>query len=630
MCGITGFCDFTKSFGEDVLQLMTDELAHRGPDFSDIYVTKTEGINIGLGHRRLSILDLSEKGNQPMHKESISIVFNGEIYNFNEIRDELINEGVHFDSHSDTEVILSAYKRWGIDSVNKFVGMFAFVLFDSQSQTLYLVRDRAGVKPLYYYKDGKSLIFGSELKSFHKYPNFEKDINTNSLALYLKYSYVPTPHCIYNNTFKINPGHYVEFDISKRSLRQIKYWDVVDLYNKPKIDISYEEAVNETQKKLEKAFKYRMVSDVPVGVFLSGGYDSTAVASILQKDSVDKIKTFTIGFHEAEYNEAEEAKKIASYLGTDHTELYCTPKDAIDILDDLPFVFDEPFADNSVVPTMLLSKLARSQVKVALSGDGGDEIFGGYDKFVNAIKYTEKLPHSIMTSMSKLMGLFNPEKIPFTDDYYNFVTRYDKLVDIWSNPTPTHALEVISQFTTNNDVQKIMNASYEDVSTFFDIEPELLDSNDSLNKLLAIDYKTFLLDNNLTKIDRSAMFYGLEGREPFLDQNIIEYVSSLPSEYKIRNGVYKSLLKDVVHKYVPSELMNRPKMPFLAPLSLWLKDEMKKLVIDYINPETLGMHNYFKESTVIKLRDDFLNGQNVSMRKIWNILLFQIWYEKWN
>jgi asparagine synthase (glutamine-hydrolysing) len=629
MCGIAGFCDFSKTLPVQVLQNMTNSLAHRGPDADGIEFTEEDSFNLGLGHRRLSILDLSERGKQPLIREDISIVFNGEVYNFQEIRDELISKGYTFKSGTDTEVIVIAYQAWGMESIKKFIGMFAYALFDKSKSKLFLVRDRVGAKPLYYYTENKSFIFGSELKVMHENPSFKKRIDNDALALYLQYSYIPTPYCIFKNTFKLQPGHYVELDLLTQQSKEVKYWDVVDAYNQPKLNISYEDAVKETDTLLNSAFNYRMVADVPVGVFLSGGYDSTAVASILQRNRTEKIKTFTIGFKEAKFNEATEAKKIAEYIGTDHTEYYCTAKDATDILTQLPFVYDEPFADNSVVPTILVSQLARKQVKVALSGDGGDEIFGGYNKFNQSIGYTKNLPLLVQSFLAAGMKAINPRYIPYFSNTYNFTSRYEKMQKIWSSHSPYVALKCISHYITQLETRRLLNADFKDLETYFDIAPLLNDGNDELNKLLAIDYKTFLMDNNLVKIDRAAMSVGLEGREPFLDQRVIEFVGRLPSDYKIRDGVNKALLKSVVHNYVDKKLMDRPKMPFIAPLTIWFKNEMKELLIDHLDEKVLKEQGIFNPEEVIRLRDQYLNDQGVSHQKVWNILLFQLWYAKW-
>jgi asparagine synthase (glutamine-hydrolysing) len=626
MCGIAGFCDYTKSLDEGVLKAMTDTIVHRGPDSAGAEVIETENAKIGFGHRRLSILDLSPLGSQPMHFEDLNIVFNGEIYNFHEIKEELEALGHKFRSHSDTEVILVAYKEWGMASLEKFIGMFAYALYDAKLGKIYLVRDRVGVKPLYVYQDENILMFGSELKPFHKNPLFKKELDLDSLAQYLKLSYIPTPYCIFKRTQKVQPGHYLEVNLADRQVKEIKYWDVVDAYNQPKLSVSYEEAIEETNRLLTSAFNYRMVADVPVGVFLSGGYDSTAVAALIQKERTDRIKTFTIGFKEAEYNEAEDAKRIAEHIGTDHTELYCTPNEAEDILDNLAHIYDEPFADNSVVPTVLVSRLAREQVTVALSGDGGDEIFAGYNKFKQSIDFTRKYPHFLQSALAGAMSLFNPDKIPVLSGQYNFSTRYEKMINIWRTHSPYVAMRNISNYITDNETKRLLKNPFNDLKTYFDIADELNDTNDELNKLLAIDYKTFLMDNNLVKIDRASMSVSLEGREPFLDQRIIEYLSRLPGDYKIRNGRTKALLKDVVHKYVDPKLMDRPKKPFIAPLKIWFREEMRNLLIDHVNQETLERQGVFNANEVLKMRDQYLSGENVSHQKIWNILLFQIWY----
>lgn len=608
---------------------MTDSIIHRGPDSDGAEIINHDKAVIGMGHRRLSILDLSPLGSQPMHFEDLTIVFNGEVYNFHEIKEELEALGHKFRSHSDTEVILVAYKQWGMASLEKFIGMFAYALYDAGKQKLIIVRDRVGVKPLYVYQDENLLIFGSELKPFHQNPLFKKELDLDSMAQYLKLSYIPTPYCIFKNTQKVKPGHYLELDLNNKKLTEHKYWDVVDAYNQPKLNMGYEDAVEETNKILTSAFNYRMVADVPVGVFLSGGYDSTAVAAIIQNERSEKIKTFTIGFKEAEYNEAEDAKLIAEHLGTDHTDLLCTPLEAEDIFDNLADIYDEPFADNSVVPTVLVSRLARESVTVALSGDGGDEIFGGYNKFKQSIDFTSKYPHFVQSALAGAMSLFNPEKIPVLSNKYNFPSRYEKMINIWGTHSPYVAMRNISNYVTDKEAERLIKKPFKDVATYFDIAEELNDTNEVLNKLLAIDYKTFLMDNNLVKIDRAAMSVGLEGREPFLDQRIIEFAARLPADYKIRNGRTKALLKDVVHKYVDPKLMDRPKKPFIAPLKLWFKEEMRNLLLDHVNYETLERQGVFNPDEVVKMRDKYLSGESVSHQKIWNILLFQIWYRKY-
>lgn len=629
MCGITGFCDFTKTQQEFVLREMTDSISHRGPDSGGVKIIDAISARLGFGHRRLSILDLSPQANQPMSKDGLTIVFNGEIYNFDEIRKELLGKGHSFQSNSDTEVIIEAYRQWGMTSISRFRGMFAYALFDDSQQKLFLVRDRVGVKPLYVYNDENLILFGSELKSLCENPGFSRELDIDALAQYLKLSYVPTPYSIFKNTRKVKPGHYLELDLESGKLKDVQYWSVIEAYNSPILNISYSEAIDELEQKMISSFNYRMVADVPVGVFLSGGYDSTAVAALLQKNRTEKIKTFTIGFKEAKYNEAQYAKEIANYLGTDHTELYCTPTDATDIIDNLPDIFDEPFADNSVVPTVLVSQLAKKSVTVALSGDGGDEIFAGYDKFKRSIRLTDSIPNVIQKLLATSMGMVSPEKIPYLSSSYNFPTRYHKMKDIWKSHSPYKALRSISEYFTEKETRLLLLENYVDLPTYFEAGQDLTRKGDTLNKLLAVDYLTFLMDNNLTKIDRASMSVSLEGREPFLDQNIIEFVARLPGDFKLRNGRNKAILKDVVHKYVDQRLLDRPKMPFLAPLEIWFKKEMRGMLLDFINEETISRQGLFHVAEAIRLRDEYLQGNHVNHRKIWNILVFQIWHHRY-
>ncbi|MGB0178327.1 MAG: asparagine synthase (glutamine-hydrolyzing), partial [Owenweeksia sp.] len=343
MCGFAGFVDFNKQTSEEVLRAVTDSLIHRGPDSSGYYFSETNNYSVGLGHRRLSIIDLSEAGSQPMHFENLHIIFNGEAYNFAEVRAELEKEGYSFVSTSDTEVVLKAYHKWGAEAVHKFIGMFAFVIYDDQKEQLLFFRDRAGVKPFYYYQKDGIVLFASEIKAFHQHPRFQKKLDHDSLSWYFKGGYIPVPHTIYQNCHKLPQGHFARLNLKTREITEEKYWDVIDFFNKGTIDISENEAIEQTEKLLKSAFNYRMVADVPVGMFLSGGYDSTAVTALLQSDRTEKIKTFTIGFKEEGFDEAPEARKIAEHLGTDHHEYYCTAQDALDILPTLPGLYDEPF-----------------------------------------------------------------------------------------------------------------------------------------------------------------------------------------------------------------------------------------------------------------------------------------------
>ena len=629
MCGIAGFIDFTKLTTKESLVDMTDALTHRGPDDAGYEIYDSGQALIGFGQRRLSILDLSPLGHQPMHFEDLVVNFNGEIYNFKEIRKELEELGYIFNSWSDTEVILKGYHCWGFSVLEKFVGMFAIALYDKQKQKVLLIRDRAGVKPLYYYWNTENMLFGSELKALFRHPSFEKKIDVNSLALFLQFSYIPAPHSIFENTFKLLPGHALEINLKTKTSRSIKYWDVFDYYNLPKLNISDQEALDHTESLLKKAYEYRMVADVPVGIFLSGGYDSSSVAALLQAGRAEKLKTFTIGFHEKEFNEAVEAKKIANFLGTDHTEWYLTSKEAAGVLPHLPEIYDEPFADNSTVPTVLVSKLARQQVKVALSADGGDEIFGGYNKFNQAERYTKSIPVALQSLISTTMNFINPEYIPYFRLKYNFATRYEKMKLIWKHHDPVKAVKYISQYITESEAETFLGTHFIRYHTYFDDGGKLQGNNETINNLLAIDYKTFLVDNNLVKADRATMSVGLEGREPMLDHKVIEFTAQLPVHLKIRDGVNKWMLKEIVHRYIPKKLMERPKRPFIAPLMIWFREDLKDQLRYYLSEESLSKTQVFNPRPIIHLRDNYLAGKSVNYQKLWQVLMFQLWYNQW-
>jgi asparagine synthase (glutamine-hydrolysing) len=629
MCGIAGFIDFKKTSGADVLKQMTDAMEHRGPDDAGYEVYEGAHASVGFGQRRLSILDLSPLGHQPMHFLDLTVNFNGEIYNFKEIRKELEEKGYSFTSWSDTEVIIKGYHCWGLNVVQKFIGMYAIAIYDRSKEQVILIRDRAGVKPLYFFRNNDILLFGSELKALYQHPRFEKKIDTNSLALFLQFSYIPAPHTIFHQTSKLLPGHALFVDLKNNTQRLEKYWDVFEHYNRPKISVTDEEAIDHTDKLLKSAYEYRMVADVPVGIFLSGGYDSSSVAALLQTGRTEKLKTFTIGFNEQEFNEAPDAKKIANYLGTDHTEWYLTAKEAAGVLHQLPEIYDEPFADNSTVPTALVSKLAKQQVKVALSADGGDEIFGGYNKFNQAERYTTKMPAALQSILSGTMSLFKPEHIPYFNRKYNFTTRYEKMKLIWKSHDPVQAVKYISQYITETEAASFLGKPFTKYHTAFE-DGNRLEHNDGItNRLLAIDYKTFLVGNNLVKVDRATMSVSLEGREPMLDHRVIEYLAQLPSNYKIRGGVNKWLLKQVVHRYIPKELMERPKRPFIAPLMVWFRDELQEQLKYYLSEQSLKKTGIFDHKPIIALRDEYLAGRRVNYQKLWQLLMFQLWYDRW-
>ncbi len=632
MCGIAGFIDFSKNSNENILKLMTDELQHRGPDDSGYEFCEVGSVQIGLGHRRLSILDLSSCGHQPMSFEDIDIVYNGEVYNFEEIKRELEEFSYVFHSHSDTEVILKAYHKWGLEALHKFNGMFAISIYDKRLSKLFLIRDRSGIKPLYWYQHNSTILFASELKSFHKHPSFKKEVDINSLALFLQLQYIPEPHSIFKNCYKLRAGHILECDLKTKKTKTKEYWNVIDFYNKPKLDISKDEAIDKLEKLLKSAFDYRLVSDVPVGVFLSGGYDSSLVTALLQSDRSEKLKTFTIGFEEKGFDEAPYARKVASHLGCEHFEYYCTQKDALDIIPKLSTIYDEPFADVSAIPTTLVSSQAKKEVTVSLSADGGDELFAGYDKYTRALSYESrfsKIPNLVRSPLNSILNRVDSNSIPFLKNRYNFATRYEKLKNMLKADGITEFLKETSSYLTFNETNKLLNFNTQQLATNFDKGGLLNTYNDEVNSLLAIDYKTYMVDDILTKVDRATMSVSLEGREPFLDYRVIEFVATLPSSLKYNNGIKKYLLKEITHKYLPKELMDRPKMGFGVPIHEWFKDELKEYFLHYLDEKRLEENGLFNSKEVVRLRDRYLNGEKENVDNLWSILMFLMWYEKW-
>ncbi len=628
MCGITGFCDFSRKLTRDHLQAANEALHHRGPDSGDIALFDASTANIGFGHRRLSIMDVSSNGSQPMYSDdrSVVIILNGEIYNFKEIREDLLQKGYKFHSDSDTEVVLKCYQEYGIGSVEKFIGMFAYAIYDQPKQELYILRDRAGVKPLYYYHANNTLLFASELKSFHAYPLFEKNIDTRAVSLFFKYGYIRDPYTIFLNTHKVKPGHYIRIDIRNNKVTDHKYWDVVEHYNKPKIQISEEEATSELEKLFRSAFEYRMVSDVPVGVFLSGGYDSSLVTAILQANSTQKIKTFTIGFHEKKWNEAPYAKQIAAHLGTDHHEYYCTTKEAQDIFPQLADIYDEPFGDSSGIPTTLVSRFARKQVTVSLSADGGDEIFAGYSKY----QQMQKLNNYLLSAPGPLLALgkgvanLSMKAIPGLRRFH----KMERLTEILNTYNNAGLSDIYSRQYKNNDLYELI-PGYNDKLGLFDEMEILNNGNDFINKSLAYDYRTYMVDDILTKVDRATMSVALEGREPLLDHRIIEFVSQLPSNLKYNNGEKKYLVKKIVHKYIPREVMDRPKTGFSIPVFDWLTGDLKDHLYSLINEKEFAKHNLIDIKKAMSVRKEFEEGRKGRDAQIWLLLMFQMWWNRW-
>lgn len=643
MCGIVGFCDCNNKADRGVLISMRDALTHRGPDDKGEYIDEKN--NIGLAHARLSILDVSSLGRQPMSndKGTVWVTYNGELYNFKEIRQELIQQGYSFKSNSDTEVLIKAYEQWGIDCIHKFIGMFAIALWDSREKKLFLIRDRAGVKPLYYYHNNGLLLFASELKALHEHPKFPKEIDYRVLPTYLKYGFISNPRTIFKDTNCVRPGHYVCFE--DHTINEVKYWDILDHYLKDKLTHSEYEITEQLEEMLIDSFKYRMVSDVPVGVFLSGGVDSSIVTALLQKNMSSKLKTFSIGFYEDKYNEACHAKRIADYLGTDHTEYYVSGKEALDVVDRLAEIYDEPFGDNSGIPTYLVSKLARQDVTVALSADGGDEMFFGYNRYNKAVYYYDHInryPSAIKNLIQKTISGISPDSVEYLCGHLKFLLP--EVRGVFDKYSSFQAM--IEQGVKRNlkNIHKITHAKWRDneldeliidpysipfTDEVFDESFCRLSEDDYMNQMLAADFKTYMCDDILTKVDRASMSVSLESREPLLDHRLLEFAARIPSHLKHKDGQSKYILKKVLEKYIPRDLWDRPKRGFTSPVLKWLTTDLKPLVQHYLGEEKIKQDGIFCPKTTKSWVDKLYNGKSVKAERIWYMLMFQIWKERW-
>jgi asparagine synthase (glutamine-hydrolysing) len=625
MCGVVGFIDFGGKTDQGILENMSLALSHRGPDAHGIKIFNTFKVNLGLAHRRLAIIELSELGSQPMNYKQFTIVYNGEVYNYEEIKSSLIKLNHTFVSGSDTEVILHAFEEWGIECVSHFIGMFAISIYDSSKNQIILIRDRLGVKPLYYYWNNGLFLFASELKSFYSHPDFKKHINKSAVKSYFEFGYIPGPNSIFENCFKLSAGHSLVFDIKSKKFEISKYWDIKDYLEADKLDISYKEAKSKIHQLMISSYNYRMISDVPVGIFLSGGYDSTSVAAVLKNSgNSKKLKTFTIGFEDGN-NEAPYASEIAKHLGTDHYEWMCTSKIAQEEVFNLPFYFDEPFADSSAIPTLLLSRHVKSQVSVSLSADGGDEIFGGYRVYETFLKRFSEL---------NLIPIFGRESVTiFTKwlsknyDFKNERIRHGLFVleNIFNEDFTINPSKLFKSYAVRNpkEINQLFCEKIDKALTVYDLNYDKY--KDLLSIPLTIDSKLYLCDDILTKVDRSAMASSLEGREPMLDHRLIEFAAMLPSRYKNN----KMILKDIVHEYVPVQLMNRPKSGFSIPLESWLNSDLQFLIHEFLDAKSLSMSGLFNINFIEKIKYQFLTKSNPNVDLIWKLIQFQMWYKKW-
>ena len=633
MCGINGIItisegrfDVTKS-----LELMQNSLYHRGPDGRDVWETSVKNTKIGFGHTRLAIIDVTETGKQPMMDPDTGnvIVFNGEIYNFGEIKQSLIKKGYFFTSNSDTEVILKAYHCYGIKCLDHFIGMFALTIFDKSRNQIFMARDRAGVKPLYFYKSNDILLFSSELKAFYALPGYKKKIDVNVVADYMKHGWIPAPHTIMMDTFKFLPGNYALVDLSTLEMTFHEYWNVLDYYNKPKFNISYQDAKAELEDLLISSCEYRMVSDVPVGVFLSGGYDSSVVAAVLQSDRTDKIKTFSIGFEDKNLDEAHFAKEVATHLGTDHHEFYFNEHQILAKIDRLAYYYDEPFGDSSAMPTMLVSEMASKYVKVALSADGGDELFVGYPRYyTNFDSYSKfaSFPFKFSKHLGKTVACLS--HLPISPLKRN---KLEKIAEVWQEQNLNSRWRYRSEpkHFRDQELKDLFKSDIVSISSNYDQYCLLADGLEPIENMLAIEYKTTLVDDMLVKVDRAMMSYSMEGREPLLDHRLTEYAARLPLGFKYDGVTPKKILKDIVHQYLPKSMMDRPKMGFGIPTEKWLKGQLKEYVLDAFDEKKLNEQKIFNINKTNELVNNFFNGTEKNAEKIWFFVVFQMWYARW-
>lgn len=664
MCGITGFFGGSWQANDAEvgaqLSLMIEAITHRGPDDDGVWLDRDN--KMGFGHRRLSVLDLSPAGHQPMSSKSdrFVIAFNGEIYNHLDLRDQLAVGGqlsVTWNGHSDTETLLACFETWGVEeSLKKAVGMFAIAVWDRQEKQLILARDRMGEKPLYYGWCDGGFVFGSELKALRQYPGFSNPISRDALTLYFRYSYVPAPYSIYEDIYKLEPGCIMAIsqEATLKSPDAIPHapgsddgWDIKQYWSLNEHVISGQSSIihdeqaglADLESVLKESIQLQSIADVPLGAFLSGGVDSSLIVALMQSRVNQPVKTFTIGFDEEGYNEAKYAKAVAEHLHTEHTELYLSATQAMDVIPQLPELYDEPFADSSQIPTFLVAKMAREHVTVALSGDAGDELFGGYNRYFWGPKIWKKaslLPSGLRQKLGALMiassgtaeasqsaiNRFLPNKLRDAlmgeklqklghrlENVENIDEFYHSLVSEWSEPE-----ELV---LGGKEPLSILNARFEC--------PELRDAE---NRMMYKDAMTYLPDDILCKVDRAAMAVSLETRVPFLDHRVVELAWRLPLNMKIRDGQGKWALRQVLNKYVPSELIDRPKQGFGIPLGQWLRGPLREWAENLLDPVRLSNEGYLRSDPIRRKWEEHLSGKRNWEHSLWSVLMFQAWLEK--
>jgi len=654
MCGLTGLWQTQPVASEQLaaeVMRMTDTLAHRGPDDSGVWTDPAAGL--ALGFRRLSIVDLTPEGHQPMQSANgrYVLVFNGEIYNFQELRDALEGESAvqGWRGHSDTEVMLAGFQHWGVEAaLKRFVGMFAFALWDRHTRTLHLARDRMGEKPLYYGWMGGVLLFGSELKALCAHPQFRAATDQDAVALYMRYACVPAPYSIYFGISKLLPGTLLSITAEELRLqprpKPRPYWSlsqtVTDARRNP-FRGSDKEAAQELDSLLRSSIAGQMMADVPLGAFLSGGVDSSTVVALMQAQSMQPVKTFTIGFHEEAYNEAIYAKRVAAHLRTDHTELYVTPQEALAIVPRLPQLYDEPFADSSQIPTFLVSQLARQHVTVSLSGDGGDELFGGYNRYLWGDRMRRRLrwtPRFLRQSISA--GIFSVSPSTWDSMFARIGKFLPRSLAYSAAGDKVHKLARLLSGEDDRALYQGLVSHWPDNVTLrpatYRIPPGWIAYGPPSalhtlpERMMYLDALGYLPDDILVKVDRAAMGVGLETRVPMLDHRVIEFAWRLPIEMKLRAGRGKKLLRSVLYRYVPPELIERQKMGFAVPLDSWLRGPLKDWAESLLDEKRLKREGFFDPAPIRRRWSEHVSGRRNWQHHLWDVLMFQAWAERWH
>lgn len=641
MCGFAGYigAETCHQSSFDILTRMSDSITHRGPDDSGIWVSND--LSVGLAHRRLSVVDLSPSGHQPMHSPSgrYVMVYNGEIYNHHMLRN-LLNAESSFTpalwrGQSDTETLLFAFEMWGIEAtLLQATGMFAFAVWDTAKHSLTLGRDRMGEKPLYYGWQGSTFLFGSELKALKQHPAFAADLNREALGLYMRLSYIPAPMSIYTGIFKLIPGTLLSVSLIDRKLHQHTYWSL----NKVALEgVSRPFLGNVTQASwileglLETSIKQQMLADVPLGAFLSGGVDSSTIVSLMQKHSMQPVKTFSVGFELGNYNEAHYAKAVATHLGTDHTELYVTADQAISVIPRLPSLYDEPFADSSQIPTFLVAQLARQYVTVSLSGDAGDELFCGYNRYIvtnQMWKSLSRLPVAMRKIVSRMLLSLSPtawDNMVRMTGSSRFVNAGDK-IHKGANAMASRSLnELYRRLVSHTDSpEKVVLLAPESDSWVLN-SGNSIESFSSIQWMMFWDMFSYLPDDILVKVDRAAMGVSLETRVPFLDHRVVEFSWQLPLELNLKNKQGKQVLREVLYRYTPRSLIERPKMGFGIPLDMWLRGPLREWAETLLEESILSRQGFLDAAVVSQLWQSHLSGKRNVAGLLWNILMFQAW-----